>query len=355
MKKTYVFKIAAIACFLSVSAVLSAGGKKDSVSPDRNQASSAETEDSTVPSGHPAVSADSLRVGSLNGPTGIPLAYLYENHPDLGGVETVFQSYASPAALLPKMIKGEVDIGFLPANVAAKVYLKNNGAIVAAGITGNGNVVLVTEDPGIASLADLKGKTVEVAGQGATPDYMFRYLLSKNGIAVGTGDNMVQPDYSIETSRIGAELISGKIRYAVVPEPFATVVTMRDKNFIRAINFQTEYEKIEGAGQTYPLTLMVVRAGYAAEHPETVRAFIAAYRKSTEWTITNPNKAGVLVQKYTLGLMAPIVARAIPNSQYVFIDAVSGRASIEKLLDIFLQFAPESVGGVLPDDGFYFK
>ena len=36
------------------------------------------------------------------------------------------------------MLKGEVDIGILPPNAAAKVYNKNKGAIVMGAIVGEG-------------------------------------------------------------------------------------------------------------------------------------------------------------------------------------------------------------------------
>lgn len=296
-----------------------------------------------------------LHVGSLVGPTGIPVAYMYENPPAIENTNVTFESFASPTTLLPKMIKGETDIGFLPANAAAKVYTSSNGAILAAGISGTGTLVLISRDTSVNSFADLKGKKIAVAGQGATPEYMFRYLLAKNSIKEGPGSDAVELDFSFATDKIPAELIAGRIRYAVVPEPFATVVLMKDPSIRRIIDFQKEYAGFNGQEDTYPLTLIVVRRAYAQANPEIVRAFLKAYKQATEWTIANPEQSGVLVQKYTLGLSAPVVAKAIPSCHFVCIDAAAGRVSIEKLLQIFLQFSPESIGGVLPADTFYFK
>jgi len=296
-----------------------------------------------------------LHASSLVGPTGIPVAYMYENTPQIQNTKVTFETFASPAALLPKMIKGEVDIGFLPANAAAKAFTATKGAVIAAGISGTGTITLITKDASVKTFTDLKGKKVAVAGQGATPEYMFRYLLAANNVKEGTGADAVELDFSIETSKLAAELLSGRVQYAVVPEPFATVASIKDASVIRAIDFQVEYAKINGKDTVYPLTLIVVRKSFAAEHPDTVRAFLDAYKKSTDWTIANPQKSGALVQKYTLGLAAPVVAKAVPACNFVCIDAQTGRAAIEKLLNIFLQFAPESVGGSLPADSFYFK
>ena len=117
-----------------------------------------------------------LRVGLLNGPTCLPAAYLMDNS------DYSFQQFADPQALLPKMIKKEIDVGFMPANVAAKVYNSASKVIVCTAVVGLGNLKLITTDQNIRNFTDLKGKTVYVAGQGASPEYIFRYLLKENGI-----------------------------------------------------------------------------------------------------------------------------------------------------------------------------
>ena len=298
-----------------------------------------------------SVFAEPIRVGLLNGPTCVPAAYLMENYSDIS-----YEQFADPQALLPKMIKKEIEIGFMPVNVAAKVYNSSNGAIKVCAITGNGNISLITTDTSIKQLADLKGKTVAVAGQGATPEYMLRYLLEKNGIAADSEDG-VTFDFSIPTAQIAAQLISGKIAYAVVPEPFATVAqTKSDKVFV-AVDFQAEYEYFEGKGKVYPLTVMVVTKSFAEKNSKLLKSFLSAYEASYKKTLKNPKEAGELSEKFELGLAAGIVTASIPKANYVYIASSSGKAQpkVEELLNIFLSFEPTSIGGKLPDAGFYFK
>ena len=127
-----------------------------------------------------------------------------------------FQVVAGADVLLPKLLKGEVDVGILPPNVAAKVFSKNNGALLVGAVVGEGMLSLITKDGQVNSLADLKGKTVNVAGQGATPEYLFRYLLQANGIAVAADGlepdaDSVALDFSIPAAEIAAALLSGRI------------------------------------------------------------------------------------------------------------------------------------------------
>ncbi|MDR3284995.1 MAG: ABC transporter substrate-binding protein [Treponema sp.] len=297
-----------------------------------------------------------VRIAALNGPSSIPMAYLFENPPELEGVATAFEVAAGADVLLPRLIKGEVDIGILPVNVAAKVYTGNNGAVVLGAIVGEGMINLVTRDETVTSLEDLRGKRIYVAGQGATPDYLFRYLLKAHGIGIaetGAASGTVELDFSIPSAELAPALISGRISYAVVPEPFSTVVINAAPVFRRAIDFQKEFAALQHS--VYPVSALVVRAETAKQYPETVRLFLKELEGAIAWTNANPAEAGELVQKHTLGLQAPIAARSIPTSAFRFIAAPQARPEIEKLLGIFLENDPSSIGGALPGEGFYFK
>ncbi len=304
-----------------------------------------------------AQEAKKLRVGLLNGPTCIPVAYLMENTSSVSAgddrTELSFEKFADPQALLPKLIKKEIDVGFLPVNVAVKVYNSGNKSLLCAAVSGLGNLRLITTDESIKRFSDLKGKTIYMAGQGATPEYMMRYLLDENKIPYSKEGELIL-DYSIPTSQLAAQLISGKINYAVLPEPFSTIAKMKSDKVIYALDLQKEYLELSGSKDIYPLSVIVVRAEYAEENPELLQAFLSEYEKSLYWTVENPEKAGLLAEKAGLGLAAPIVTKAIPFSNYTYISAEAAISQIEALLKIFLKCDKKSIGGKLPDKNFYY-
>ncbi len=294
------------------------------------------------------VSADEkpVRAGILNGPSAVPVAFMMDRN-SANGIE--FSKFSEPQALLPKMLRDEIDVGFFPVNVAAKVYNTTAGAIVCAAVTGNGNLVLLTKDRSVSGLGQLSGKTVSVAGQGATPEYMFKKLLSENNVYG------VTLDFSVPTAGIAAALISDKVKYAVLPEPFASVAELKSKDVFRAVDFQAEYARIAGSGGNFPLTLLVARRGFVEESPERMNLFMEELRDSIERTVKNPVEAGRLNEKYGLGLKASAVSFSVPKSNFVFIPADEARTQIETLISIFLDYDGASVGGKLPDDGFYWR
>lgn len=99
---------------------------------------------------------------------------------------------------------------------------------------------------------------------------------------------------------------------------------------------------------------MVVRAEFANENPELLEQFLTEYQKAVEWTIANPGEAGMLTEKHRLGLIAGIVEKAIPVSNYTYIPAKNAKSSIEELLKLFLENDKSSLGGKLPDGKFYY-
>lgn len=296
---------------------------------------------------------DVIRVGLLNGPSCIPAAFLIENNKEIEGAKVTTQKFADVPALLPKMLKNEIDIGFMPLNVAAKVY-NSSGAIVCCGITGNGNLALITKKSDVKRFEDLKGKTVYVAGQGATPEYMFKYLIEKNELKLGSSDG-VTLSFSIPTAQIVPQLLADKIQYAVVPEPFATIARMKSKEVVVAIDLQNEYEYFAGKDSTYPLTVLVARKGFAENNKDLLDAFLAKYEESYKQTLRYPKKAGELCEKLDFGLAAGIVSTSIPRANYVFVSSEYARKDAETLLNLFLANDEVSIGGKLPDDGFYFR
>ena len=296
---------------------------------------------------------DTLRVGVIIGPSGIGMARLMSKQQAIPDTKISFEKAGSVDVLLPKLVNGDIDIGILPPNVAAKLYSMAPKSIAVASIVGNSTLSLVTSDPSVASLQDLKGKTVYVAGQGSTPEYVLRALLAKNGIS----ERSVRLDFSLPSQEIPAAVASGKIAYALIPEPFTTVAIMASsgKTPIRRAFTLQDLWFAAGLGEDFPMTLCVVRRAYAQKNPGKIAQFLAAYKDSLEWIRANPEAAGQLVESVGLGLNATVASRAIPGCSFVWIDANEARKSIESLLAVFLEFAPESIGGKMPDEGFYLK
>lgn len=291
-----------------------------------------------------------LTVYVIKGPSGVGLVRLFEEPPEIPGYNVRVEALAQQDLMAARFISGEAQVGILPPNMAAKIA-SASADVRAAAVLGNGMLSLLSSDPGIMNIEDLRGKTVEVAGQGATPDFVFRKILASHALVPECDLNL---RYSLAYPEIAQSLIAGRVTTALLPEPFATMALSGKPDLKSVVNIQDEWNRIGGSGN-YPMTLLAINGVFAQANQDAVRLILDAVKNSIEWVVSNPAEAGALVEKHELGLKAGVVAAAIPKSNYVFIPAQVGRPSLEALFKVFLENAPASIGGALPDDKFYWK
>jgi len=296
-----------------------------------------------------AAAGPDILVGVIKGPSGIGMVKLFESPPRSPEGSTIVP-VAAPSAdvMAAKLISGEYDAAVLPVNMAAKLYSAGVSVRLAA-IVGEGMVSFLTSDPAIASIKDLKGAEVNVAGQGATPDYLFRKLLKDAAL---DPDKDLKLSYALPYPEAAMALAGGKIKSAVLPEPFATLALTANPSLRRPFDLGALWTASTGQA-SYPMTAFVVSARLASARPAAVKAVLDAYEASIAWVKADPKAAGALVERHDLGLKAAIAEKSIPRSAFVFVRAVDARPSIEALLSVFLAMTPASVGGKLPDAGFY--
>lgn len=288
-------------------------------------------------------------VGVLKGPTGIGLIRLVDKPlvlPDGRKVECAV--VPSVDLMVAKLARKELVFASLPTNTAASLYKLDTGYALAA-VTGNGMLSVLTRDPSIKGVADLRGKTLYASGQGAVPEYVLRAILTKASIDPDTGLSL---RFGLAYPEIAASLIAGKIDTALLPEPFATMALSGSKELRQAFDVQKEYAGAGGAAD-YPISVLSVRSDFARAEPAAAVAILQAVKESIAWVKANPAEAGALAEKLDFGLKAAVATASIPKTNYVFRTAKESKSDIQALFSLFLARDPDSLGGALPDEGFY--
>ena len=164
----------------------------------------------------------SFSIAALKGPTAMGLVKLMQEseNGETSGNDYTFTLAGSADEVTPALIKGELDMACVPANLAAVLYNKTEGALEVLAVNTLGVLYIVENGESVQSIADLKGQTIVAAGKGSTPEYVLRYLLAQNGI---DPDNDVTIDWKSEHSECVAALASGQATIALLPQPFVTV------------------------------------------------------------------------------------------------------------------------------------
>ena len=97
-----------------------------------------------------------------------------------------------------------------------------------------------------------------------------------------------------------------------------------------------------------------MRTAFAEEHPDAVKAFLQEYAASIESVLADPAHAGELCEQYGIVAKAGIATKAIPDCNLVCVTGDDVRPAIEPFFQVLLDANPQSVGGALPGDDFYF-
>jgi NitT/TauT family transport system substrate-binding protein len=299
------------------------------------------------------VEKEVIRVAALKGPTGMGMSYLMEeDRLEASAVDYEFNIVGAPDQLVGKVVKGEVDIAALPTNLAAILDVKTDGKVQLLGINTLGVLYIVENGDTVHSIEDLRGKEVGATGKGATPEYVFNYLLSENGIAL---DQDIKVDYMMEHAELAAKVAAGDTKIALLPQPFVTTVMMGNPDVRIAVDLNQAWSESNEVINTLPMGAVVVNKAFAEAHPDAIRTFMEDYEASVNYVNENPQEAGLLIEKYGIIPKAAIATKAIPNCSITLISAQDAKADVVKYYEILKSFNPKSIGGQVPSDAFFYS
>ena len=294
-----------------------------------------------------------FRVATLNGPTGVAMAQLIDNSYLGENAKMSYEILANPQLLPAKLIKGEVDIAFMPTNMASVVYNQSKGEVVMVAINTWGLLSVVSTDPQVKTWADLKGKQIDIFGQGSTPEVAFKALLEANGLNPKTD---VTYKFSYDSAAtLATALGAGQLKdgIAVIPEPFTSMALAKNPNAKVIFSLKDEWQKQYG-GQGLPMTAVVVRKAFLKEQQPLVRSFLRELKVDIGAMNADPKSVGALIERLpALNFSKEAVQEAIPRSAYRFEVASASKAAVEKYLKVLMDFEPKTIGGKLPGEDFY--
>lgn len=285
------------------------------------------------------------QVASLKGPTSMGLSALMTSENE----HYEFNIYAAADEIVPLVVKGEVDIALVPANLAATLYQKTNGAIEVANI--NTLSVLQVVTPGDVEMSDLtalKGKTIYMTGKGTTPEASLRYLVEKNGMS---WDDMTV-EFKTEATEVVSALQTDPTAFAVLPEPFATVAIQQLENRHIALSLGDEWDRVSDNGSQLVTGVTIVRKEFAEAHPAAMLQFAADAAESVAYVNGHPEDAATKIESLDI-VKASIAKLAIPRCNLVCMTGEEMRTALSGYLDALYTFDPQMIGGKLPDDAFY--
>ena len=352
-------KLLALGLSLALTLSLAACGQK-AEKPAQTEEPAQSEEPAEVPEA-PEFTPAEFRIAALKGPTAMGLVELMSLSDTVNemmeGKENVvstkntydFTLAGSADEVTPALIKGDLDMACVPANLAAVLYGKTEGAVEVLAVNTLGVLYIVENGGTVQSMADLKGQTIVAAGKGSTPEYALRYLLSENGI---DPDNDVTIDWKSEHSECVAALASGQATIALLPQPFVTVAQTKIEGLRMALDLTAEWDKLDN-GSALITGVIVARRDVVEANPGAVDSFLQNYAASVAWVNGNTAEAAALIGEY--GIVDTAVAeKALPYCNIVCLTGSEMKDKLSGYLKVLSEAEPSSVGGTLPGDDFYY-
>lgn len=289
-----------------------------------------------------------VRVAALKGPTAMGMVKLmeYSGEGSVNGNSYEFTVVGAPTEITPMLVKGEVDIAALPANLAAVIYNNTKGKVKVLAVNTLGVLYICENGNSVSSIEDLKGKTIYSSGKGSSPEYALDYILEQNGLSD------LPIEWKSEHAECVAALLNDPDAVALLPQPFATTAIMKNPSIRIALDLNKEWDKV--SPESALLTgVVVARTEFVEKEGAAVERFLEEYGKSTAWVNENVAESSLMIGN--LGIVtAQVAEKALPYCNIVCITGSEMKERLSGYLEVLYNANAKSVGGVLPGEDFYY-
>ena len=292
-----------------------------------------------------------VRVGSLKGPTTIGLLELM----NASGDNYTFTMATQADELTGMLVKGDLDIALIPANLAAVLYWSSNAELQVIDVNTLGVLDMVSNDGEINDVEDLKERTIYLTGKGTSPDIVLQYLLEANGIST----DEVTLEYKTEATEVAAVLAAeeqqGNAAVGVLPQPFVTAACAQNENLQVVLDLTKEWEKVQQDGSSLVTGVTVATKAFIEEHPAAVETFLADHGNSVTYVNENVDQAAKWAVEKGIIAKEPIARKAIPDCNVVCITGDEMKQALTGYFRTLYEANPQVVGNpsTPPDDALW--
>ncbi len=271
--------------------------------------------------------------------------------------KVTFVPWRDPDQLRLMALDGKADVLAMPVNVAANLY--NRGAkLRLVNVSTWGLLWIVSRDPSVKRLGDLRGREIAMPFRGDMPDIVLGLIAAREGLDPRKDLRLRYVATPIDAMQL---LITKRVDHALLAEPAVSMALRKTGSFPmslvapelhRAVDLQVEW------GRAFDREARIPQAGIAAmssvmDRPATMARIASAYARSLAWCNGNAQACGQMVAKRIEALSADAVADAVATSRMKAVPAAEARAEVEFLFALLLERNPALIGGRMPPDDFY--
>lgn len=161
-------------------------------------------------------------------------------------------------------------------------------------------------------------------------------------------------NYYTEHSELVTHMVSGTVDIGMLPQPNVQTALSKKSSLRIAIDLTEEWNKIENSTSDLVQGCIVASADFINNHKEALDKFLEEYKASAEYVAENPAEAAKLIESAGIIPSAAIAEAAIPDCNIVYIDGIDMKTKLGGFLEVLYNANKSSIGGKIPDEGFYY-
>ena len=222
---------------------------------------------------------------------------------------------------------GDLDIGYVGAAPAITFASQGMADVkIVAQANQIGTSIIVRPGLDIADINGLKGRTVAIPGFSTMQDFILHKALDEAGIDASEVKIIV-----VKPPEMIAALAGAQVDAAVVWEPYPTMAVAQNAGRVLLQSSKVLPH--------HPCCMVVVDSKFLQEHSDTVKRFVAAHLKATQYINDNKLEAADMAHLFT-GQDTAITRAALKNIEYAVRPDT-------KTLQSYIEFMKQS--GVVKD------
>lgn len=190
------------------------------------------------------------------------------------GINVELHEYNNGGDLMSAMASGDLDVGYVGISPVVSSISKGVPVKIVAGAQNEGSG-LVSHDPSVTSIEDLKGKTVATPGEASIQNVLLKYDLKKHGMS---SSDVKSP--GMKVASMNDALKTGSIEAMMTYEPF---VSISEKT--------TNQHIVERSGDiipNHPCCVVAMSDKFLADHPNEAQKIVEIHKEATQKIIDDP-------------------------------------------------------------------
>jgi len=259
------------------------------------------------------------------------------------GIDLEVLAYGAISAYYGAQASGEMEVGGGGPHVLQK--MRNEGVPLKGLFTFTrlASLALITADPAIRTVADLKGKTI-AADMGSSEYQILAIYGRSQGLVFGKDVTVVQASLPLARTQLQAKRVDAAMTW----EPAATL-TLRDNPQYRIVlNGETAWNAVSKTNGWQ--LLVVAREDFLRRQPQAVPRLLKMFQDGQRFIRSNPDEADRIIQR-TVKMPEGVFKEAVTSGRLIYEVLPAWEGERNAVWEMFRMAVAQGYLDRLPDEG----